>query len=467
MPPTGGNYWDSLSGSDGDRPAKIKRNRASSNSQAVGSNFPSLSFGKGSNDDRKYLLIKATNQDKPLRSYNPFMVDKLLRGIHSTFEASYNRDGNVILVVGNRNIADKFIKVKTIDKIGISCEYYGTLNHSQGVIYSRELIPLTDDEILEGLKLKCPDVVSIYRFKSVRKEATNREPQYNGAIVVTFDRLEPPEKIKVGFLNVEVRKHYPNPMRCSKCQRIGHRLKHCRAILPACAICAKELDSNHNTETCKPVCCINCSDKKKEANHPANDKNCPSFLMEKEIQKIRTDERVARWEAVKIFENRFAKSLALPPTPSPLTVSFSEAIKELPSTSSSHPVPRTISQAMAAHAAAASSPILPTPSPIPLTKINTDTNSTNLSTNTQTRPSTNKPILTNETNNTEKITNTNQDLANLGPSAALTIPAEIKNLPLPSLRRSGVKDITSTNKFRKNSKERMEVDPPSTSGKNV
>ena len=70
-------------------------------------------------------------------------------------------------------------------------------------------------------------------------------------------------------------------IRCSKCQRYGHRKKFCsEKTAVACGICA----SNHETEFCPPASrnspkCVNCIERKLENHfHVAGDPSCPAQI---------------------------------------------------------------------------------------------------------------------------------------------------------------------------------------------
>ncbi len=95
-----------------------------------------------------------------------------------------------------------------------------------------------------------------------------------------------------------------------KCQRFGHTQQRCMSVNAVCGKCGSSV---HDQQPCdKPPHCVNC-----EGDHPANDK-CPTFLREREIQKIRVTEKVSFPEAKRRFQTR---------NPVDLSRSFSSAVK--------------------------------------------------------------------------------------------------------------------------------------------
>ena len=95
-----------------------------------------------------------------------------------------------------------------------------------------------------------------------------------------------------------VSQYIPNPIRCFKGQLYGHTKNNCKRkeICPRCGL-DEHIDSNECTNEAK---CINC-----EGKHAANDKICPKWKDEKEIQKIKTERNVSYAEAKK-FMNVFS-----------------------------------------------------------------------------------------------------------------------------------------------------------------
>jgi len=112
--------------------------------------------------------------------------------------------------------------------------------------------------------------------------------------ILTFDTTILPKEIKVGYLNVPVEIYVPNPMRCFKCQRFGHHRNNCKHNI-TCARCSK---ADHDDKGCEePPHCVNCS-----GDHTAFSKNCPKWLQEKEIQRLKCTLDITFNEARKQIE---------------------------------------------------------------------------------------------------------------------------------------------------------------------
>ena len=83
-----------------------------------------------------------------------------------------------------------------------------------------------------------------------------------------------------------------NPIRCYKCQKFGHTKFNCRKN-EVCNKCGKE-DHTDSQECTKEAKCVNC-----QGNHASNDKTCPKWKEEKEIQRIKAERGISYTDAKK------------------------------------------------------------------------------------------------------------------------------------------------------------------------
>ena len=173
----------------------------------------------------------------------------------------------------------------------IKVSIHRTLNSTKGVIKCRELRSLSEAKICENLKDQ--GVTEIHRV-TVRK-GEEREP--TNTLFVTFCVPKLPETLKIGYMRVKIRPYVPSPMRCFKCHRYGHTSRTCKEEFETCPRCG---DRAH-TDTCtKPLKCRKC-----DGSHAANDKQCPRWQMEREIQRVKTAESISFSEAKKKVEQAF------------------------------------------------------------------------------------------------------------------------------------------------------------------
>lgn len=240
-------------------------------------------------NDPKYLII-SSKKDNELKKLSPFIIQKGLHSISTLIDSiSQLRDGNLLLLVRNQVIADKFLKAKSLLNIcEITVKLHETLNFVKGVIYAPCLIDVSEEEIVK--ELKDQGVVSVYKYTFTKEDGTK---QCNGYMVLTFNLYNLPKTIDVAWYKVKVKTYFPNPMRCRNCQLLGHTKNKC-GNPASCDNCNLP---PHQPAECTRQQCANCSDK-----HPASDKNCPRYIQQKEIIKIKTIDKCSFGAAKRKYE---------------------------------------------------------------------------------------------------------------------------------------------------------------------
>ena len=163
-----------------------------------------------------------------------------------------------------------------------------SLNSSKGVIHIRDLGDLDEEEIAS--ELRDQGVLSVRRI-IIKKDGNIIN---TNTYILTFSKPSPPERLRIGYLSVHVDLFIPNPLRCFKCQRYGHGRDSCKN-LPACFRCGQQ---GHDSTDCqKAAKCANC-----QGDHVAASKDCPVWKKEKEIQKVKTENRLGYPEARRLVE---------------------------------------------------------------------------------------------------------------------------------------------------------------------
>ena len=81
---------------------------------------------------------------------------------------------------------------------------------------------MSEADIVMELKDQGVDEVSRFILKKDDKEIKTN------TLFVTFCAHTPPPKLKIGYYNVYVKLHIPNPLRCFDCQEFDHSRKYCK-----------------------------------------------------------------------------------------------------------------------------------------------------------------------------------------------------------------------------------------------
>lgn len=251
----------------------------------------------------KYLIMKRVGCDDSLSNVSPFLIKKVLDGTcGGELEMCKKlRNGTIMIKTKNYSQASKLIQLCSLNQeIKVEITEHKSLNSSRGVIYARDLFGTPEEEILN--ELRCKQVIKVEKIM----KKTDNELKETGLIILTFNTSSPPTTIQVGYENARVNPYIPLPLKCKKCLRFGHHINNCNNA-QLCTTCSKEqhTDPEENEICSLAASCINCIEHKKDTtNHSPNNKTCPIFIKEKEIQTIITLEKVSRKTAVKKYEDR-------------------------------------------------------------------------------------------------------------------------------------------------------------------
>lgn len=187
----------------------------------------------------------------------------------------------------------KFLKLNKIEinefSYNIQVQKVLPSNHSKGVIYSKGLLSMTDEEILRTLQSQ--NVEEIYRFK---KQIPNGKWVETGSFSLTFLMAKRPKMVEIVFLNLQVHPLIQKPMFCTHCFLIGHTVKRCKSAQKMyCKICFYKTDNNTFHE-CSKIC-KNCKESGAEMN------SCSTYAKELKILQIKSIEEISYMDAKSRF----------------------------------------------------------------------------------------------------------------------------------------------------------------------
>eukprot|EP00745_Piridium_sociabile_P035476 TRINITY_DN619_c0_g2_i1.p1 TRINITY_DN619_c0_g2~~TRINITY_DN619_c0_g2_i1.p1 ORF type:complete len:451 (-),score=53.34 TRINITY_DN619_c0_g2_i1:176-1528(-) len=265
-----------------------KRKRSGSPTDSMNDSDSDAEVRKQVGSWPSWLLIDAADESKPLSGLSPFAIAKGIKGLSGEPKSIKKlRNGSLLVECATQMHSHMLMKSKSLIDRPIRVSPHRTLNSSKGVIRCRDLRGVSEAEM--KTELASQGVTDVYRVL-VRK-GEERVP--TDTFFLTFCKTTLPRSIKVGYLQVTVSLYVPSPLRCFKCQKFGHVRDRCKEE-EKCGVCSKAV---HGGECNSPAFCANCG-----GNHPSSSKNCPSWNKEKEIQRIRTEQRIPFFEAKKIFE---------------------------------------------------------------------------------------------------------------------------------------------------------------------
>ena len=245
----------------------------------------------------RFFVVNSPDKTDSLNSISPFLIQKTFEGmVGKSLKLSKLRSGDLLVECSSPTQSKLISNLKLIGTdININCKPHPTLNYSKGVIRTRDFAGLSNDEILKGIETteNVKEITRLILNKNGLETKTN-------TFFITFDKPTLPDYLKIGYLKVPVQLYIPNPIRCYKCQKFGHGSKYCRSS-QTCGKCGKP---DHKIENCSNVLnCYNC-----KGNHLASSKECPNWIKEKEIIRIKTTKMISYPEAKQIYESEKIKN---------------------------------------------------------------------------------------------------------------------------------------------------------------
>ena len=206
----------------------------------------------------RFLLVKGTDNERPLSKLSPFAVNKAIVAVLGSDPCNMKklRNGDILVELDKENQSSKLLtKLNlTMDHvIPITVSPHYNLNTKKGVIRCPDIKDCSDEEILDGLKDE--GVIKLDRILVFRDG--QRKP--TGTFILTFQSQTLPKYIRVGYYRVAVSQFIPNPIRCYKCQKFGHTKFNCRKN-EVCTKCGQE-DHTDYQECRNEAKCVNCQRK--------------------------------------------------------------------------------------------------------------------------------------------------------------------------------------------------------------
>lgn len=202
---------------------------------------------------------------------------------------------SILVEVYKEEQMNKLHTLKTIAGHPVTIEKHRTMNFVKGTILSETMSQSSLEELRENLSDQ--GVVNIERMK--RK--INGELCNTHRYIITFAGTRLPRVVTLADWHHEIVDLYiPTPMRCMRCQKLGHTKKWCRQESDVCAQCCKE---GHIANDCgnEPFC-VNC-----KGDHHPRTRSCSAYEFQCEILATQAREHITRLEATEKVKERFVQ----------------------------------------------------------------------------------------------------------------------------------------------------------------
>ncbi|XP_055591442.1 uncharacterized protein LOC129743433 [Uranotaenia lowii] len=261
----------------------------------------------------RFLILTRTDEGETMDKINPFFIKRAIDAISAGIKIERYKNGTLLLKTVNRHQAEKMIKqTKLTDEINIAVTDHPSMNKSKGTIFCPDLIMMKDEEIVKELASS-----HVTEVKRITRKNSKGKFEETGAFILTFDLGTLPNSIDAAFYQCKVRPYVPFPLRCMTCLRYGHKKDQCKGN----GICANCANLFHDKTPCATtVTCVNC-----RGNHSALSRECPIFIDEFEIQRIRVEERVSLKDARRLRRLRVPSVTTVQPR---LRESFASTLRK-------------------------------------------------------------------------------------------------------------------------------------------
>ena len=216
---------------------------------------------------------------KPGRENMIRASEAIQRKVGNLCQGNLKRYGKALLIkAGNDTQGMLLSNFKPSEDGNIkSISPHSTFNNPKGIIFSKDLMDFTEEEILE----KCPP--SVLKVKKFEGE--------NNAIMLVFSRFVP-DYIYIELCRIKVKPFQQRPTQCFSCFEYGHVSDKCNNQ-SKCINCSEE---HELPEFCpNQKYCFHCG-----GDHSPNARMCPRYKFEQEILAVANNEYISIGNAKRI-----------------------------------------------------------------------------------------------------------------------------------------------------------------------
>lgn len=267
------------------------------------------------------MEINSESESTPTSKVNTFeqlttgTKFRLIRAVVSPISAKVNQKGSVAIKVKNKEV-EELLNTNSLGETPVLITKDPYKNLIRGEIKHDTIAKTPEKEIIEELsEINCVKVRKLERPKrdQNRKIVKNEQNQtifeFSGVAVVTLE-LESLPTTQVDFFcsKINIQQHEPDPTLCRKCYKYGHTKKYCDSPTSLCGRCCKVLHTAVGGRCENDPECIHCKVDKIKCDHTVFDRECPTWVREKEILYIKEIQKIPYPAARAILDQRMKES---------------------------------------------------------------------------------------------------------------------------------------------------------------
>lgn len=236
-------------------------------------------------DDKQeeWKVIITLSNDKG--HFHPVHVTKAIeKDMGKIKYAKLLNNRRILISAVNKKQQEMILKMSNLGGGNIKVHVPGTTAKLRGVITNVPLEMSVEDVKSE---IKNGNVLEVKRLQNNK----NGVKSDSLSVMIIFEKSLPCE-VQIGWINYKVREYIPQPLRCFKCQRMGHTVQQCK-WRQRCAKCGGEHEYGKCNKDTKLQCC-NCG-----GEHSAAYAGCVVQKQAKEVQRYKVVNKVSYAEAIK------------------------------------------------------------------------------------------------------------------------------------------------------------------------
>uniref|UniRef100_A0A1Y1LB18 Uncharacterized protein n=1 Tax=Photinus pyralis TaxID=7054 RepID=A0A1Y1LB18_PHOPY len=148
----------------------------------------------------RFLLVKSTEDGmENFDKMNPFLITRSMYGLIGETRLIRKVKDGLLVQTKTEKQTKKLLETTTFAGKGVTVEPHGQLNTSKGVIYCKDFLNCTIEEILE--EVRHIGVTQVRRLKTKKDGVLVDTPSH----VLTFNTPNLPTKIRAAFYSFNVR----------------------------------------------------------------------------------------------------------------------------------------------------------------------------------------------------------------------------------------------------------------------
>ena len=242
-------------------------------------------------EDTCMLLIKG---DDKLHTTKPRNIYTNISKMIPNIQLCKRLNSGDYLIKIKLNEKQNTLQIQQINNIPVKVEEAFAMNQTKVTIKHSDIITYTNDELMNDLKAKNEEVVSV-EIQTKWENNVQRNSEY---AVVTLDKVYSEEQLKTKRLylfwdSLKLQLYLPPPRRCKICWSFDHfssKSRPCKSPR-ICGNCTMDYHLPERTnETCQNQRqCLNCGSK----DHPAWSRDCEKYRKEQSYWDKATKERIS------------------------------------------------------------------------------------------------------------------------------------------------------------------------------